>query len=128
VWKLLLQIAAGILGLWLANKFVPGVQFLGHFWVLPGAGAKLHDFFGSMVFIGTLLGLINFFVKPIIKTITLPIRIITLNLFTVAIAMGTVWAVDIFSPELVINGIIPLFWTTAIIWLLSFVISKWLPD
>ena len=31
-------------------------------------------------------------------------------------------------PELVIQGLLPLFWTTAIVWLVSFVLNKWLPD
>lgn len=104
--KLIFQIISGILSLWLAVKFVPGVTFSGEFKYLIMAGA--------------LLGLLNFFVKPILKLITLPLRILTLGLFSLIINMFLVMAVDILFVELTIQGIVPLFWTTAILWLVSY--------
>lgn len=114
MWNLLLQIIAGILSLWLADKFVPGVDFTGP--IFPQGNITLEAFTQTLVFVGGLLGCLNFFVKPILKTITFPLAIITLNLFSLVIAMGLVWTVDIFSPELIINGLVPLFWTTVINW------------
>ncbi len=124
-WKLILQIIAGILGFWLADKLVPGVKYTGRIMVWPGQeGIGLNDFFNTMVSAGILLGCLNFFVKPVLKTIALPIRIITLNLFTIVIALGLVWIVDIYSPELIIKGIIPLFSTTMLVWAINFILSK----
>ena len=128
LWNLLLRIAASILGLFLAEKFVPGVNFTGPFFVIPKNEALIHEFIGSLVFVGIFLGIINSIVKPILDKITLPIRIITLNLFSLVIALGMVWVTDIIFRELKINGIIALFWTTLIIWGLSFVLLKWLPS
>ena len=105
-----MQIVTGILGLWLATLFVPGVEFLGSW--------------KTLVLAGIILGLINFFIKPILKLITLPLRIVTLGLFTFIINMGLIWLVDIFFTELVILGIIPLFWTSLIVWGLGFFITK----
>lgn len=114
MWSLILQIGAGILGLWLAAKFVPGVEFTGKIQILLLAGS--------------ILGLINFFIKPVLKKITLPLRILTLGLFSLIINMGIVWLVAdvLFPAELEIHGILPLFWTTIIIWVLNIILSKWL--
>jgi len=49
--SILVKIISGIIGLWLAAQFVPGVEFTGPWQILILAGA--------------MLGLINFFIKPI---------------------------------------------------------------
>jgi len=104
--KLIFQIAGGIVSLWLADRFVSGVEFTGEIKYLFFAGA--------------LVGLINFFVKPILKKLTLPLRILTLGLFDFIINMAIVWFVDIVFPELIILGFLPLLWTTLIVWAVSF--------
>ena len=113
--KLILQIIAGILGLWLATKFVPGVEFSGSLQALCLAGL--------------VLGLINFFIKPILKLITLPIRILTLGLFSLVINIAIVWLVaDVLFPgDLEIHGLLPLFFTTLIIWLVSLFLGLYNP-
>lgn len=103
--KITLQIVAGIGGIWLATEFVDGVSLGGNI--------------QTLLIIGVILGLINTFVKPPIKLITLPIRILTLGLFSIVINMAVVWVVDILFIELIIVGILPLFWTTLILWGLS---------
>jgi len=113
--SLILQIIAGILGIFLATKFVPGVSLE----ILPGQsslfGIEFTASWQILLLIGFALGLINFFIKPVLKMITLPLRILTFGLFSLVINMGIIWAVDILFPELVISGIIPLFWTTVIV-------------
>jgi len=117
--KLIFQLLVGVLGLWLAVKFVPGVSFNGHFFLIPGSLGEISIILNSKVGVGALLGFLNFFVKPILNKIALPLRIITLNLFSLVLAMVLIWVVDIFSPELVIQGIKPLLWVTLIFWLLG---------
>ncbi len=111
VIKLLLHIIVGVLGFFLAAKFIPGVELLGSFWGLFIAGA--------------ILGLVNFFIKPILRILTLPLRILTLGLFSLIINMFLVWLVaDVIFPNyLEIKGLIPLFWTTIIIWLLNMLLG-----
>jgi len=67
--------------------------------------------------------LVNSFIKPILKIITLPLRILTFGLFGLIINMLMIWLVDIFFPELIIAGLIPLFWLTFIVWILSFLLG-----
>lgn len=128
LWSFFLQIVAGILGIILAERFVGGVEFNGDLFFIPKSQAQISNLFNTLVFIGAFLGFLNFFVKPILKKIALPLRIVTFNLFSLVIAMALVWVTDIIFPELIILGIIPLFWTTIIIWGLSFILLKWLPS
>ncbi len=125
--SLILQIIAGILGLFLASKFVPGVSLE----VIPGQSSLFGIEFSAtwqvLILIGSVLGLVNFFIKPILKFITLPLRVLTFGLFTLVINIAIVWMVDILFPELVIKGIVPLFLTTIIIWILSLLLGVYKP-
>lgn len=125
--SLILQIIAGILGIFLATKFVPGVSLE----VVPGQsslfGIEFTASWQILLLVGSALGLINFFLKPILKMITLPLRILTFGLFSLVINMLMVWTVDVLFPELVIPGIIPLFWTTVIIWGVSLFLGLYRP-
>lgn len=107
--RLLWNLIGGTLTLWLAQRFVPGVEFTGEMKYL--------------ILAGCFLGLINFFIKPILKIITLPLRILTFGLIGLVINMLIIWAVDIFFTELVIQGIVPLFWTSLIVWGVGFILG-----
>lgn len=111
--ELILQIISGILGLWLAIQFVSEVEFVGDIKYLFLAGL--------------ILGLLNFFLKPILNFVTLPLRLLTFGLFSLIINMLIIWAVDLIFFELTIPLIMPLFWATLIIWGLGFIISILFP-
>lgn len=111
--ELILKIIAGIIGIWLAAQFVSGVE--------------ITDSWQTLIWAGLVLGLINYFIKPILNLITLPLRIVTLGLFSLVINMGIIWLIDIVFPEIIISGIAALFWTTLIVWLLNLIIPKLFP-
>ncbi|HDZ54806.1 MAG TPA: hypothetical protein ENI19_02105 [Candidatus Nealsonbacteria bacterium] len=111
--ELILQIVSGILGLWLVIQFIPRVEFVGENKYLLLAGL--------------ILGLLNFFLKPILNFITLPLRLLTFGLFSLIINMLIIWTVDLIFFELTIPLIIPLLWTTLVIWGLGFVVSILFP-
>jgi len=115
--RLILQIIAGILGIFLGIRFVPGVS------LETGFTASWQ----YLLLIGSVLGLINFFLKPILKMITLPLRMLTFGLFGLVINMAMVWIVDILFPELIISGIVPLFLITLIIWGVSLILGLYKP-
>ncbi len=111
--KLILQIASGMLGLFLAVKLVSNIEFNGSI--------------QTLLIFGSILGLVNFFIKPILKVISFPIQILTLGLFSLIINMVLIWLViDVFSP-IEIKGLIPLFWTTLIIWALNLILEAYTP-
>ena len=106
--RLIVQIIAGILGIWLAIRFIPEVEFV-YSWQI-------------LILVGLVLGLINFFLKPILKIITIPLRILTFGLFSLVINMGMVWIVTLIFPKLKISGVLPLFLTSLIIWGLNLIL------
>jgi putative membrane protein len=112
VKRLISQILAGILGLYLAQRFVPDVHFSGNWQFL--------------VLAGIVLGLINFFIKPILKIITLPLRILTFGLFSLFINMGMIWIVTLFFHQIKISTILALFLTSVIIWGLNLIFPLFL--
>ena len=68
LFKFILQVVIGILGLFLAKEFVPGVEII--------------DSWQTLIWCGLFLGLINAFIRPILNLITLPLRLITFGLFS----------------------------------------------
>ncbi|MDO8424605.1 MAG: phage holin family protein [bacterium] len=122
--KVLFQIIASILGLYLAQKFIPGVSLKPISGDSVYFGYALNQSWQVLVLTGGALGLMNTIVKPILKAVTLPLRIITFGLFSFVINILIVWVADIIFPELVIDGLIPLFWTTVIVWILGWFLAR----
>ncbi len=113
--KLIFQILASILGICLAVKFVPGVQIKIISGVSEIFGFKITTDWQIFIFLGTILGLINFFIKPVLKIITLPLHFLTLGFSSILINLGIVWLVSLAFEELIFLGFLPLFWTTLLI-------------
>lgn len=117
--KLLWHIIGGILALFLAVKFVPGVTLE----IIPGKstffGIILTENWQILLVIGVILGLINFFIKPILSKITLPLKILTLGLFGLILNMALIWFLEIMFREFQIMGLWPLFLTTVIVWFIN---------
>ena len=120
--KILYQILAGIGGIFLAAMFLEKVTVE----ITKGQssffGLELTSNWQVILIAGTTLGLINFFVKPVLKFVTTPLRMLTLGFFTLIINMFLVWMIDFLFPEISIEGMATLFWATAIIWALNFIL------
>jgi len=69
----------------------------------------------TLIIAGLILGLINFFIRPILKLISAPLILLSLGLFTLVINMALLWLLEYLIPELAINGIFTYFWATLII-------------
>ena len=122
VQKLFWHIVGGILGIFLAVKFVLGVSLK----VLPDSsffGIILTQFWQILFLVGGILGLINFFIKPVLDKITWPLKILTLGLFSLILNMVIIKFLDILFLEFKILGLIPLFWATVIVWLINFLLG-----
>jgi putative membrane protein len=123
--KLFSQIIAAIAGLWLAVLFVPEVTVRPY----PDSaffGIPLTAQWQIILVLGIILGLINYFVKPILKAISLPLEIITLGFFSLVINMALIWFLDLMFTELSAPLIWPLLYTTLIIWALNLLIQVFL--
>ena len=114
--RLVWHIVLGILGLYLATLLVPGVEITGG--IFNEQGLKV------LILAGILLGILNFFLKPILYLLTFPLRILTIGLFGLVIEMLLVFLIDVAFKELIIPGFYSLFWVSLIIWLLSAAVPK----
>ena len=76
-----IRVAGNALAAWLTVWLVPGLNFDGEWW--------------WFVVFGLVIGFTNAFIKPLAKLLTLPIRILTLGLFTlvvnVALFAALIW-------------------------------------
>ena len=107
--RFLIQILSNALAILLAAYLIDGISFSGDWTVL--------------IIAGLILGLINFFVKPILKLISAPIILLSLGTFTVIINMVLLSLVDWMVPELSFSGFWALFWGVILMSLVNFFIS-----
>ena len=112
--RLLANIVVGFLALYLATILVPGVSVAGSF----------EEQIKLLFFAGIVLGCLNFFIKPIINFIAFPLRLLTLGLFSLIINMAMVWLIDVLFVDLTIPGLAALFWTSLIVWLMSWAVPQ----
>ena len=106
---LLLRIVGNALALYAANFFVSGFAVVG--------GWK------EYMIAGGTLGLLNLIVKPILKTLTFPLILLTLGLFTLVINGMLVWGIDYLFDFILIGSWGALFWGTLVITVMNLLVS-----
>lgn len=106
---LLIHILANSLGILIAAELIAGVSFSEDLMILLMAGL--------------ILGLVNFFVKPILKILSFPLILLTFGIFSFILNILILWFVAKITPGFIISGIMPLVWTTIIISATNTVIS-----
>jgi putative membrane protein len=116
--RLILRILIIMASLWVAIRFVEGVEFHGSLTALLGV---------ALVF-----GVVNAFLKPLIKALTCPLVILTLGLFTLVINAFLLWLTGVLSESLglgfQVTGAWPAFWGGLVISIVSILLSVFLPD
>ena len=101
ITKLILQIIANALAIFVAVKLVDQISFSG----------DLVDY----LIVGVILALANIFVRPILKIVSAPLIFITMGLFLIVINAIILFAADWFVEALSISGFMGYFWGTIII-------------
>jgi len=99
--KFIIQILSNAVAIYLAAWLIRGFDFSGD-WI-------------TLILTGFVLGLINFFIRPILKFISFPLIILSLGLFTIVINMILLGIADWLILELTIDGLWPLFWGVIVI-------------
>ena len=90
-WRmtLLIKFLATAGALWLAARIVPGIE--------------LSDEIGTILGVALVFGLVNMFIRPLVKLLTLPMLLITLGLFAFVINAAllglTAWLTDGLSVD-----------------------------
>ena len=92
ILKLLINAAA----LWAAGELIGGIHLDGDFW--------------TILLVALIFGVVNTFIKPILKLLSLPAIILTLGLFTLVINAAMLALTALVSDELSIDS----FWSAVL--------------
>ena len=116
--KLLLRLAVNAVALWVAAYILPGLDFEAG-WL-------------NLLIVAVVFGLVNALVRPIVKILSLPLRVLTLGLFTIVInavmLMITVGVTDALRFNEQQNTFITALLASLVISAVSIVLSWILPD
>lgn len=84
-------------------------------YIVPGIQVTL---FGSIV-LSIVLGVINVFIKPIVKLVTLPITVLTLGIFSLVINALFIIIAGKLVPGFYVSGFWPAFWFAIVLSLIN---------
>lgn len=113
--KILIRLAINAAALWLAAYLVQGIDF--------SDTSPL-----TLLIVAVVFGLVNAFIKPIVRLLSLPVRIVTLGLFGLIINTGMLALTALVLDQLTIDGFVPAFLGALIISLVGIVFGFLLPD
>lgn len=91
--RALVQIALNGVGLLLVDLLVPGVHFDGGL--------------GTLLLAGLVIGLVNLLVRPLVVLLSLPLLLVTLGLFFLAINGFLLYLAAALVPGLSVDGCLP---------------------
>ncbi len=116
--KFILRWAINAVAIFLAIRFVPGIH-LQSGWV-------------SVIWLALIFGLVNAFVRPLLKLLTCPLIILTLGLFTLLINTFLLWLTgqigQFFGIGITMDGFWPAFFGGVVVTVVSVVLTLLLKD
>ncbi len=116
--KFILRWVINAIAIFLAIKFVPGIH--------------LQSGLVSVIWLALIFGLVNAFLRPLLKLLTCPLIVLTLGLFTLLINAFLFWLTGqighLFGIMLTFAGFWPIFWGALVISIVSIVMSLILKD
>ncbi|MEU8146100.1 phage holin family protein [Nonomuraea sp. NPDC052129] len=122
--RFIIRTLAAAVALWVAIQFVPGIQI---------AGSNTPKYWGTLLIVALIFGLINAIVKPIIKTLGCALIVLTLGLFLLVINAAMLLLTSWISGQLdipfhVANFYPAAFWGAIIISVVSWLLGLFIPD
>jgi putative membrane protein len=94
--RLLIRVLINAAALWIATALVPGVRHEGSI--------------GALLLVALLFGLVNAFVRPVLKLMTCPLLVLTLGLFTFVLNALILWLTSALSRSLRLGFHVDGFW------------------
>ncbi len=118
--KLIIRWAISAFSLFVAAWLVTGIH------VADGGG------WGVYAVMAVILGLVNAFLRPLLKLLTCPLILLTLGLFTLVVNALTLWlaawAANYFGVGFYIDGFWSAFWGALIVSIVSVVLNVFVKD
>jgi putative membrane protein len=81
------------------------------------------DSVGDLVNAALVFGVLNTFLKPLVKLVTLPLAVVTLRLAWFFVAMLMLKLTALIVSGFDIHGLRALFWATLVVWLVNLVLD-----
>ncbi|MFE4498924.1 phage holin family protein [Rhodococcus sp. NPDC056743] len=113
------------IAIWLASMWVTGITI----------DSNQDDTWGNILviaIIALIFTVVNAFIKPLLKLLSLPLLILTLGLFTLVInalmLMLTAWISTSLDAGLTVDGFWTAVWGALIISIVNFVLSAFVPE
>lgn len=108
--------------LWIATLIVPGIDIRSQ-----GTLAGIL----TLLVVAVIFGLVNAFIKPIIKVVGCPLYVLTLGLFALVVnallLMLTSWLAGLLHARFHVDGFWSAFWGAIVVSVATFVISIFVP-
>lgn len=101
------------------HLFVSAIAIIITSYLLPGATVTLV----ASIIVAVVLGIINIFIKPIVKFITFPITLLTLGLFSLVINAGFIMLAAKVVPGFSVAGFWTAFWFSIVLSLVNAVFN-----
>jgi len=88
--RFVLRVLINAIALWVTARFVGGIS--------------VDESFGGLLFVALVFGLVNAFIRPIVRVLTFPLTILTLGLFTFVVNALMLMLADRLTEGLNIEG------------------------
>ena len=112
--RLILKLLVNAAALWAAGELISGIDLVGDFW--------------TILFVALIFGVINTFIKPILKFLSFPVIILTLGLFALVINAAMLGLTAAISDALSIEN----FWSAVlgavVITIVSALLNTFVPN
>ncbi|MEU4543961.1 phage holin family protein [Nonomuraea dietziae] len=122
--KFIIKILVVAASLWVAIQFVDGVE------ITTRTGTA--NYWGTLLVVALIFGVINAVIKPIIETIGCAFYVLTLGLFALVVNAGlmllTSWISAQIDVPFHVSGFWAAFWGALVVSIVSWVLSLVLPD
>jgi putative membrane protein len=118
------KVVINAFAIWIATLVVPKVDV---------GGSTLGNRLLTLLIVGALFGVINAFIKPVVKLFTLPLYLLTLGLFTFVVNALMLKIVEWLSDKIGITfDAGPFFWSTlgaaVVVTFVSLILNVTVPD
>ncbi|MEW5745320.1 MAG: phage holin family protein [Nitrospirota bacterium] len=114
----LIRLLINAFALWVAAKAVPGISH--------------HGSSVMLLLVALVFGLLNAFVRPLLKLLTLPLLLLTLGLFILMLNSIMLWLTGSVSEALGLGfrvaGFWPAFWGALVISVINIIFSLFVPE
>jgi len=111
---LIIKVLINAAALWVAARFIPGITLEGSVW--------------SILLVALVFGLLNAFLKPILKLFSLPLLIVTLGLFAIIINVAVLGITAALMDNFSIDGFWPALLASLVISIVSAILNKVLTE